>query len=308
MNILKIIVSWTWRLTAAGLAHAVGIVLGGGLAVALGLQPLRAPESVDAGGGVLFLLYDGIAIALGLAAIAGGLGGPRWRRWLILGGFAFVVHGVGSAIETRIFTTLGASPAMVVSRLVASFLCALVVALLFRSRTDATGTVDNAFARLSPARRRRRWLLALLAFPASYWIFGMMAGPIVVPYYERLEYLVIPPLSTLLPVSFLRGTLFLLVSIPIVVYWRRSRGRLAVALGLGYAAALGGLPLLLPSTFFPPVVRWTHAVEIISSALCYGLALAWLLFEPPPAVETAESGLADDLPPGSVRPRMGDTP
>lgn len=308
MNILKIIVSWTWRLASASLAHAVGFVLGGGLAVALGLQPLRAPEPVDAGGGVLLLLSGGITIALGLAAIACGLGGPRWRRWLILGGFAFVVHDVGSAIETRIFTTLGANPTLLVSRLVASILCALVVALLFRSRTDATGAVDNAFARLSPARRSRRWLLALLAFPAAYWIFGMMVAPIVVPYYERLEFLVIPPPSTILLASFLRGTLFLLVSIPIVVYWRRSRGRLAAALGLGYAAALGGLSLLLSSTFFPPVVRWTHAVEIISSAFCYGLALAWLLFEPAPAVETAESGLAADLPPDSVRPPMGDTP
>lgn len=276
MNTLKSIGSWLWRLAAAGAAHAGGLVLGGGVAAAFGLEAPRIPESADPTTGALLLIPAGMAIALGLAAMASGLEGTRWQRWTILGTFAFVVNGVGTYIETSVFTTLGGGLSGTLTSLPASFLCALIVAMLFPppSASVAAGAVR---ASPGPASLAGRLLLAFLAFPVFYFTFGMMIAPIVLPHYEQVDFVVVPPLSTILAVLFSRSALFLLVSIPVILFWCRSRNRLAFALAAGHFTAVG-LSGLIQATFFPTIVRWTHGVEILATSVCYGLALAWLLF------------------------------
>jgi hypothetical protein len=292
MTTLELIGSWFWRLAAAGAGHAVGLILGSAVAAALGLEPPRDPGSAEAGSGALLLLPGGMAIALGLAAMAFGLAGPRWQRWAILGIFAFVVNGVGTALELSGFSTLGGGVFMTVASLPASFLCALIVVMLFprSSVPDATGPV-RTYLTGGPGRLASRLLLALLAFPFFYFLFGLMIAPIVLPHHERIDFIVVPPLSIILALLFSRSALFLLVSIPIVVCWRHSRGRLALALAAGHFTAVG-LSGLIQATFFPAVVRWTHGVEILATSVCYGLALAWLLFAPPRA--PAGAGRVDE--------------
>lgn len=282
MKFLKSIGSWSWRVAAAGAVHAIGFVLGSTVAAALGLDAPRSLQP-DATSGLLLLLAGGMVIALGLAAMAIGLVGRPWRRWAVLGSFAFVVNGLGTAIETSYFTSVGGGSFLTLASLFASFLCALVAARLFPAPPDReVSGVANKFVRWSPG-----WLvLALLAYPFFYFLFGMMIAPIVVPVYEQLDWAFVPPLSTILPVLFVRGTLFLLVSIPVVAFWVRSRGQLAFALAVGHFTAVG-LSGLVQATFMPPVLRWTHGVEILATSICYGIALAWLLYARPVVPEDA---------------------
>jgi hypothetical protein len=281
MKTLTLIGSWLWRLAAAGAGHAGGLMLGGAVAVALGLEPPRAPPSADPATGALLLLPGGMALALGLAAMASGLAGSRRQRWVILATFAFVVNGVGTALELSWFSTLGGGAFSTLANLPASFLCALIVVMLFPPQlaSGATGAVRASFTR-APGKLVGRLLLALLAFPFFYFLFGMMIAPIVLPHHEQMGFIVVPPLSTILLLLFGRSALFLLVSIPIAVCWGLSRGRLALALAAGHFTAVG-LSGLIQATFFPAVVRWTHGIEILATSVCYGLALAWLLFAPP---------------------------
>jgi hypothetical protein len=278
MKTLKLIGSWLWRLAAAGAGHAGGLMLGGAVAVALGLEPPRALPSADPATGALLLLPGGMALALGLAVMASGIARPRWQRWAILGAFAFVVNGVGTALELSEFSTLGGGPFSTLANLPASFLCALIVVMLFPPQLapGASGAVRAFFSR-APGRLAGSLLLAFLAFPFFYFLFGMMIAPIVLPYYERIDFIVVPPLSTILLLLCIRSVLFLLVSMPVVVCWGLSRGRLAFALAIGHFTAVG-LSGLVQATFFPVAVRWAHGVEILATAVCYGLALAWLLF------------------------------
>jgi hypothetical protein len=278
MKTLRLIGSWLWRLAAAGLGHVVGLMLGGALAVALGLEPPRALPSADPGTGALLLLPGGMALALGLAVMAPGIAAPRWQRWAILGAFAFVVNGVGTALELSEFSTLGGGLFSAVANLPASFLCALIVAMLFpvQRGSGAPGGVRAFFSR-APGRLAGNLLLAFLAFPFFYFLFGLMIAPIVLPYYEHIDFIIVPPLSTILLLLCIRSALFLLVSIPVVLCWRLSRARLAVALAIGHFTAVG-LSGLVQATFFPAPVRWAHGAEILATSVCYGLALAWLLF------------------------------
>lgn len=294
MKVLKLIASWLWRLVAAGAGYAAGLMLGGAVATALGLEPPRAVPSADPAMGALLLLPGGMALALGLAVMASGIAGPRWRRWAILGAFAFVVNGVGTALELSEFSTLGGGPFMAWANLPASFLCALIVVMLFPPQTvsGASEAVRAFFAR-TPGRLVGSLLLAFLAFPFFYFVFGFMIAPIVLPYYEQIDFIVVPPLATIVLLLCIRSVLFLLVSMPVILCWGLSRGRLAFGLAAGHFTAVG-LSGLVQATFFPTVVRWTHGVEILATSICYGVALAWLLFAPPRTPDS--TGLVDTQP------------
>ncbi len=273
------LVRWSWRIPACTVVLVVGQMLGVALVSALGLELPAIPGGVEEGPQSLMIFPWGFVLALAMAGIAVGLAGRRWERWAILATFIYVIHGVGNAIETVIFTTLGGQLATVVLHLPPSVLGGLAVALLFAAPSDEgfSGRTAAFFSGWKPGKLAARLGLAVLAFPFFYLLFGMMIAPIVTPYYDRLDFLITPPMQTILKVLFLRSVLLLLVSLPVIIGWQASRGKLIVALGIGHFVAVGLAGLIL-APFFPPVLRWTHGVEILADSVCYAAALVWLLF------------------------------
>ena len=85
----------------------------------------------------------------------------------------------------------------------------------------ASQRLVNFFSAQSPPAWLWRIPAAILAFPLAYFIFGAMIAPIVVPTYRAgIAGLVLPPLSTILPVQLVRSTLFLLASLPFLILWK----------------------------------------------------------------------------------------
>jgi hypothetical protein len=278
MSTKRTVTDWLWKIPVSGAAYALGTMLGGTLVTAAGLELPKVPMEVDPGLQPLLLFAGGMAMALGLAAMAIGLSGRLLERWAVLTLFVFVVNGVGNALEGSIFTTLGGHSTAVLMKLPAFLLCALAVATLFPG-PSGEGLVERL------GSFRSRWTggalagrlgLAILAFPFFYFLFGMMVTPIVIPHYERLEYLVIPPMPTMLAVLFFRSALFLLVSFPVIAAWQESRVKLVLGLGLGHFAAVGFADLI-QGVFLPAILRWTHGVEILADSLFYAWVLVWLL-------------------------------
>jgi hypothetical protein len=270
---------WPWRIAVCVAALFVGQMIAVALVAALGLELPQSPVAVDSGTQSLLFLLAAITIAVALAVMALGLGGRWWERWAILAAFFYVVYGVGNVIEASIFTTIGGELPLAVMHLPPLVFGALVVALLFAAPSNETfGRSAAVFmSRWNPGALTVRLGLAVLAFPLFYFLFGMMVAPIVTPHYERLDFLVLPPLPTILKIVFTRSVLLLLVSLSVIVTWRQSRTRLILALGLGHFVAVG-LAGLIQATFFPPVVRWAHGIEILADSICYAAVLAWLLF------------------------------
>ena len=280
MTTRKSIVSWLWKIPLCGVVHTLGAMIGGILVAALALEMPQVPGATDQTVQALLMLPGGIAFAFGLAAMATGLIGRWWERWAVLGTFLFVVNGVGNAIESSIFTTLGGSVGAAVVNLPGSFLCALAVALLIPGPSEASLTtrLGDFFSRWGLAPLASRFGLAILAFPVIYFLFGMMIAPIVTPHYADLDFLTIPPMTTLIPVLLLRSALLLLVSLPMIIGWDGSRPMLILGLGLGHFTAVG-LGGLIQVTFFPAILRWTHGIEILADSMVYAWVLA-LLFVP----------------------------
>ena len=271
--------SWLWKVLACGAVLVVAQMLSGPLVMALGLEMPRVPGEIDPGLQLFLLLPASLAMAVAMAWIAAGLAGSRMQRWAILAGFIYVVHAVGTAIEASVFTTLGGELAAALLPMPMAILGSLAAVRLFPAPLEGRfgERVTRLFAGWTGGRLVTRLVLALAAFPFVYFLFGMIIAPIVTPYYARLDFLVIPPMPTLLAVLFTRSALFLLVSLPVIVAWAGSRGRLLLALGYGHFAAVG-LVGLIQAPFFPAVLRWTHGIEILADSLCYAAALVWLFW------------------------------
>jgi len=290
------LIRWLWRIPVCMVVLVIGQTLGVALVAALGLELPLSPVPVDEGTQSLLVFPAAIAIAAALAGMAVGLAGRRWERGAILAAFIYGVCGVGNAIEASIFTALGGELALAVMHLPPSVLGGLAVALLFAAPTDE-GFGEKAaafFSGWTTGKLAARLGLAVLAFPLCYFVFGMMVAPIVTPHYERLDFLIIPSLPTLLKVIFTRSVLLLLVSLPVIVGWRQSRGKLILALSLGHFVAVG-LAGLIQAPFFPPVLRWTHGIEILADSVCYAAALTWLLFPRPGRARAEQPALQEHL-------------
>jgi hypothetical protein len=275
---LGTVVSWAWKIPVCGATMAAGTIVGHAAATALGLEMPRAVSDVSPDRQFAFLLLGAMAFAAGLAAMNARMTGSRRERWLLLAMFGFVVNGIGNTLEASIFSTVGGTLAMLVMKLPSTLLCALAVVLLFAS-AHPSGLRERLSSWSSGwpmASLAARLVVGLVAFPVIYFVIGMLIVPIVTPYWDALDFLVIPPFPTILVVLFTRSLLLLLVSVPVVASWNGTRGRLVLALGLGHFVAVG-LTDLLQAPFFPAVMRWTHGVEILVDSMLYALVLARLL-------------------------------
>lgn len=280
--------TWTGRVVAAGAAHTLGSIAGSGLVGLLSLPTQQVPPGTEYGHQLLLTLLGGIAVAVGLSGMASGLTGRWWQRWTILASFAVVVNGLGTALETRIFTTLGGETALVAATLPSSLLCALVVTRLFPP-DQTEGFLECARKRLAqrpPSVHASRLAVAFLAFPAIYLLFGGAAAPVVTPFYDHLDFMNIPPFGVMIETQLARSALFLFVSWPVVLGWTRSRGGLLIALALGHFTMVG-LSGLIQTRIFPTTMAYAHGLEILADSLAYAWALTSLLFPIPDPARTS---------------------
>jgi hypothetical protein len=136
--------------------------------------------------------------------------------------------------------------------------------------------------RLLPRHAAVGWIwrvaLAVLAFPVIHFVFGMMVGPFVAPYYNGGGPLglVIPPPGVILRTLVIRSAIFLIGSLPAVILWTGSRRGLIGALGLAHAALVGLYGMAQVGSLFPPILRILHGIEITADSFAYAAVLVWL--------------------------------
>lgn len=269
---------------ACGLAYAAGLVIAGVISAQLRLAQPSFP-AVASTPARMFLEFVAVSALLGifLTPLALGIGGKRRVRGAAMALLIFVCLGLTSVMEIQIFTTIlahGGEATLLLGAGTGAVLSGLGFALLFRgaaSETEAEGTLGAFLRKRSPASWSWRLAAAWLAFPVAYFIFGMMVSPLVIEAYRHGNLgLVLPPMSVILRTVLLRSALFLAGSFPLVVLWRKSRGGLILALGLAHWM-LVGLFGLLPNSWFPPVLRIAHSLEIGADSFAYAAALVLLL-------------------------------
>ena len=84
--------------------------------------------------------------------------------------------------------------------------------------------------------------------------------------------------SYIIPFQFIRGLLFSIFSLPIVLMFRNRKRELLISLLLIYATT--AIVLIIPNALFPDQVRWAHFLEMTTSMSLFSL-ITWLVWVKP---------------------------
>jgi len=266
------------------LAYVVGTVLSGMLISALHLaMPNFLPPNANPMTQFAYFACASLLIGFGLLPLAAPLGGSRTVRWLALALLIFVCLGVNTTIEIRIFSTFlahGGALVLTANVILPALLCGWGLSTLGTSPAEEPPLLERVrsfFSARSVAGWSWRLLLAILAFPFAYFLFGSMVGPYVVEAYRGgIAGLTLPPVAVILKTQLVRSTIFFIASLPFLVLWRKSRLSLFVALGLAHWV-LVGLFGLSQAVTFPRLLRILHSIEIGADSFAYAAALVFLL-------------------------------
>lgn len=284
----KDILVYVGKLIAGGIAFLVGTAVTVAILTPFHLHSLALPAGASIGKSELRQIMLCPLLALGLAPLAAGLSGRYRSRWRAIAFLVFINLGVNTTIEAKFFTTSYAHGGELFVILMyagtAAVFAAMVVGL-FRP--------EDPKPALKMQRSSFGWtwriLLAVLAFPVIYFLFGMAVSPFVLAQYRAgVAGLVLPSLRVILPVEFVRSALFLLASLPAILLWSRSRWGLVLALGWAHAVT-NGLYGLLSAYWFPTVLRVAHSIEITFDSFVYALVIVMLFktaVAPPRAATT----------------------
>ena len=282
-----------------GLVYVAATIFTNIAAAALHLQlPDLSPHGVSQAAAVRAFAVASALMGVALTPLAAGLRGKRLPRWLALAFLPFICMYVNAVIEILMFTTMlqrhQTLPFIASGILPALFFGGALAFIAKRElhAPDFSRQLTDFFSTHSAPSYVWRLLLAILAFPAAYLIFGMIVAPFVVPAYRAgIAGLILPPLSTIMPMQFLRSALFLLASLPSLILWKGQRSSLIVSLGLAHWFFVGLFGLLQPG-ILPPALRLAHSLEIGADSFAYAAAIVLLLAPRLPATAPATHSAA----------------
>ena len=200
--------------------------------------------------------------------------------------FTYTAYCINNQIEGAVFTTESGFESNLVFFLLPCALVTVAAVLLFDA-PDEDPVLTTVFSDRPVSSWWWRFGIAWVAFPFIYYFFGAFAYPLVKDAYQSGDFaLEVPSQSLILGAVFTRSLLFLLATIPILMYWSKSRRSLVFSLGAALAAMVG-LVAMIEAIWLPTTVRIVHGVEIVIDSLVHAWVLVALLI-PKPKVEQAE--------------------
>jgi len=130
----------------------------------------------------------------------------------------------------------------------------------------------------------------LLAYPLVYFAFGVIVRPFIQDFYATGQFeLITPTWGQLIPLQLVRSLLFLVVSLPVIVWWRGTRRGLWLALS-GWIFVLTAFMAVIIAYWFPWQMRLFHGLELLADTLVYAGVLTILFSQPLENTERMRSG------------------
>lgn len=204
--------------------------------------------------------------------------------WLAI----YVIQFLNPVLEGYFFTTLFANaPEMLAGALIVGIALTAPVAigagLLFKPAAASSRGFQQAF--LQSQNRIHGWsllgriVLASVIWAAIYLINGYIVSPWVLPYYttESVGFqLDLPSAEHLVILQIIRGCLYTIALLPIILWSRLKRLHLSIGLaGLLYVA--GALAIFVISDQYPVFLRVIHGIELAVDSLLGAFAFVFAL-------------------------------
>ena len=273
------VLEFSWKLPLCAATYLVATMIAGAAMVALGLPLPELPTSAGKSVPLAGLVLGSVLLVLSFGLLADRLRGGRVARGLMLAAFGYVCLGPNAAIEASVFTKFGGLTAMAIMPLIPCALVGLVTAALFKQPGGAEAVVARA-----PCSARdagwQGWLwrvpAAVVSFVLIYFLFGMPVGALVGEYYRQEQFgLILPSLGVVIRTQLIRGAVYLLACLPIVIAWSGSRRGFVLIFGIAFFV-FTGLFGMLQATWLPTQMRVIHAVELFADGMAYAGVLGFL--------------------------------
>ena len=220
-----------------------------------------------------------------LSFVSQGLRVSWFVRWVILFELTWIFGVVGMVIESFFFMTTGAVSSIlnafftILNFLLPGMFVSVMIAVLFRpSQTESVRySLTTFFSSRNISQWSWRFACALLAYPVIYFSFGLILQPLLRDFFSQGLYeLTTPTGGQWIPLQLLRSFFFLLVSLPVVIWWSGSRRRLWLALGSSIFVLTAFLAVFT-AYGFPWQMRLFRGLELLADGLAYAGALIILL-------------------------------
>jgi hypothetical protein len=275
MGILKDI----WSVVLLGLVFATGLIASRLFVYKLGLRIPRLPQQADESTAVYYLLAGSLLLAWGFFILVKGIGGSTKVKFLITLFFLLLSFAIGITIESAIYSTIESYNLTIILLVFPAVLFALVASMITSKKQvqdSSTVNIMAYFAQRPFGVWIRKIMLAIVVFPVIYFLFGIIASPFVVAYYETIEGLNIPDTGTIISIQLIRSVLFLVSTIPIIIYWEKSKASLVISLGVSFFVMVFAYDMYL-AIAMPIELVLIHGIEIAADSFIYSWLLVKLL-------------------------------
>lgn len=226
-------------------------------------------------------LVGGALAAPLLSVLLRALSLKRAARLVLVWLGLFIVQIFADLIEGVFFTTrISTLPAFFGSTLLGlavTLVESLTGLLLFPSSSPSSSVLS-----LRPYFSDWFWLSRLavgsVAYFPVYFVFGALVSPIVIPYYTDPSLglgLTIPSFSILIPIELLRGVLFVLALVSLIVEVRLPRRTTFILVAL-FLFVIGAFVPFVGGTDLPWVLKFYHSLEILADSVVYSAILVYL--------------------------------
>lgn len=247
----------------------------------------KQPTFTDYSAATIFLLLvSGIIIASVMGLISLKLTLPQLTRYFIILLVLYVVGFANNIMEYYFFSTATIIRILheSVYMLSAHLAVATIIFFLFQPThvtENLTTHLKEYFAQRSFSSWIWRFIVAALLYFVIYLTFGAIVSPIVLPYYHDpslgLELTLERALSfnVIIPLEFMRGLIYTIVLLPIIVVSKMQGQELIFWLGT-ILTLVGAVAPLLSNQQWPIILRVVHGLEITADSFTFSYILSKL--------------------------------
>ncbi len=248
----------------------------------LGVEIPRLPQQADENTAVYYLLTGSLFLAAGWFFLIKDIGGSLREKTLISWLFIFIGFSIGITIESAIYSDVESYHLTVFLLIIPAILYAFVASLMTHREQPSRSCYRELlsyFKKWSKGIWLRKIVLAIVSFPVIYFVFGMIAAPFVLEYYSNdIEGLALPPPGTIILVQLIRSTLFLIITIPVIISWTSSKTRLVLSLTIAHFVMVFAYDIYL-AIVMPLNLVLIHGIEIFAVSFVYSWILVKILWQ-----------------------------
>lgn len=279
-NSLIEVAGYLWKTLLCAFVFASGLVISRIFFYKINVIYPHLPQQADESIAIYFLLTGSLILIAGLTPLIERIDGIYLTRLFIAFLFLYVSFGINISVENAIYSISEGHYLMILYLFLPCLLTSFAMVSLYKPKNESEQLSVRSKQFFKP-RTLEQWvwrcIIAIIAFPLVYFIFGLIVSPIVVDYYRSGSYgLALPDIEVILLVQLFRSLLFVLVSLPVMIMWVGSRTQLIVLLGIAYFVFVFSYDIVLAYQY-PSILRITHGVEILADSIVYAFLIVKLL-------------------------------